>query len=204
MLERLGQIPQSIQTQNIYLNSLRVTAVPEAELITEETPNPDLDAIPATPPASYPVGRNYGVSVTYAQAFKNQGIETVDDVAAIQQIDLYEEPLGIPSKILHRISLRAKSIISGQIIQTETVEFPRNQLIYIDIETDEKCSKVWLIGLLVDGRFTQLNADSWQDEKRILEELLSFLGTHRGYIFVSYSGTGFDIRVTLNAMKSWA
>jgi len=164
--------------------------------------NPDTDTTPTTQPTStYPIERIYGVGARYAEAFKKQGIETVGDIAAIQKIDQYEEPLGIPAKILQRIRLRAKSIISGQTYQTETVEFPGEQLIYIDIETDEMCSRVWLIGLLVDGHFTQLYADNWLDERRILEELQSFLATHRGYILVSYSGTGFDIRVTLNAMK---
>jgi predicted RecB family nuclease len=168
-----------------------------------ETPSLDTNNTSEKQPnsATYPIEKIYGVGARYAESFKRQGIETIGDIAAIQQIDQYEEPLGIPSKVLHKIRLRAQSYINGQVYQTETIEFPGDRLIYIDIETDERCSKIWLIGLLVDGHFTQLYADSWEDERQILEEFLSFLGTHRGYTLVSYSGTGFDYRVTLNAMK---
>ena len=86
-------------------------------------------------------------------------------------------------------------------MQAEPFEFPGERLIYIDIETDPACRRVWLIGLLVDGWFTQLYANSWEEEKLILERFLGFLETHRGYSLVSYSGTGFDYRVTLNALR---
>jgi predicted RecB family nuclease len=122
-------------------------------------------------------------------------------VASITDIDEFEDSLGIPASVLRKIRLRALSIISGEILQTESVEFPGDRLIYIDIETDDRCSRVWLIGLLVDGRLTQFYADRWEDEKSILERFLDFLDTHRGYTLVSYSGTRFDYRVTLNAVK---
>jgi hypothetical protein len=73
-------------------------------------------------------------------------VETVGDVATIKEIGEFQDLLGIPAKVLHRIRLRALSYISGGVIQTEPVEFPSDKLVYIDIETDERCSRVWLIG----------------------------------------------------------
>lgn len=150
---------------------------------------------------SYPIESIYGVGHRYSEALRGIGVETVGELAKIQDIEELEEPLGIPAKVLRRIRLRALSIISGEVLQTKTFEFPSENIIYIDIETDPACNRVWLIGLLVDGRITQLYADNWQDEKHLLEKFLAFLETHRGHTLVSYSGTGFDIRVTLNALN---
>jgi len=44
-------------------------------------------------------------------------------------------------------------------------------------------------------------ADCWGEERAILEEFLEFLDRHHGYTLVSYSGTGFDYRVTQNAAR---
>ena len=153
------------------------------------------------PPSNYPVESIYGVGRRYSESLRKIGIETVGDIARITNIDKFEETLGIPAAVLHKIRLRAISYITGKILQTESVEFPGDSLIYFDIETDDRCNRVWLIGLLVDGRFTQFYADKWDDEKHILEKFLGFLETHRGYILVSYSGTCFDYRVILNAIK---
>jgi predicted RecB family nuclease len=148
-----------------------------------------------------PIETIYGVGSKYSKALREIGVENVGDVARITDIDQFEEPLGIPTATLRKIRLRALSIISGKTLQMKPVEFPGDRLIYMDIETDEKSSRVWLIGLLVDGRFTQFYADNWDDEREILEKLLHFLDTHRGYTLVSYSGTCFDYRVTVNALK---
>ncbi|MGD0804607.1 MAG: ribonuclease H-like domain-containing protein [Candidatus Bathyarchaeia archaeon] len=151
--------------------------------------------------ANFPIESIYGVGSRYSQALRGIGLETIGDVAGITDIDEFEELLGIPIAVLRKIRLRALSYVSGKILQTESIEFPGDRLIYIDIETDERCRKVWLIGLLVDGRFTQFYAEKWDDERHILERFLGFLGTHRGYTLVSYSGTGFDYRVTLKALN---
>jgi len=139
-----------------------------------------------------PIEIIYGVGRKYSEALKGIGVETVGDIARIQDIEDLEEPLGVPAATLRKIRLRALSYISGEILQTKSVEFPGDRLIYMDIETDDKCSRVWLIGLLVDGRFTQFYADGWDEERHILKRFLGFLDTHRGYTIVSYSGTCFD------------
>ncbi len=123
------------------------------------------------------------------------------DIAEIADIDEFEELLGISAAVLRKIRLRALSYMSGRILQTCSFEFPGDRLIYIDIETDDRCRRVWLIGLLVDGRFTRFYADTWDEERQILERFLGFLETQRGYTLVSYSGTCFDYRVPLNALN---
>ena len=178
---------------------------PQTSQETSE-PHPYLQDAPEVgqtknPPSNYPVESIYGVGHRYSESLRRIGIETVGDIARITNFTEFEESLGIPAAVLHKIRLRALSYIGGKILQTESVEFPGDRLIYIDIETDDRCNRVWLIGLLVDGRFTQFYADKWDDEKHILEKFLNFLETHGGSTLVSYSGTCFDYRVTLNAIK---
>lgn len=128
---------------------------------------------------SIPIERIYGIGRRHSEALRSIGVETVGEIAKITDIDEFEELLCIPAKVLHRIRLRALSYANGKVLQAEPFEFPGERLIYIDIETDLACSRVWLIGLLVDGWFTQLYAKSWEQEKQVLEKFLEFLETHR-------------------------
>jgi predicted RecB family nuclease len=152
-------------------------------------------------PRNHPVESIYGVGQRYSERLRDAGIYTIGDVAKIRDIEEFEDLLGISGKTLSKIRLRALSYVSGEVIQISAFEFPGDRLIYMDIETDDRCRRVWLIGLLVDGRFTQFYADSWDGEKDILERFLEFLDNHRGYTLVTYSGTGFDTRVTLGAAR---
>ncbi len=149
----------------------------------------------------HPIGALYGIGRQNREAFRSIGIETVDDLLNIEELEGLEESTGIPGAILKKTRLRAISYVSMETYQIHSFEFPANHHIFIDIETDIQCRRVWLIGLLIDGVFTQLYAESWGDEKRILEKFLTLLRRYEGYSLVSYSGTGFDIRVTLNACR---
>jgi hypothetical protein len=98
---------------------------------------------------SIPIESIYGIGKRYSEALRGIGVETVGEVDRIRDIDELEELLGIPAKVLHRIRLRALSYAGGEVLQAESFEFPGERLIYIDIETDPACSRVWLIGLLL-------------------------------------------------------
>jgi predicted RecB family nuclease len=91
-------------------------------------------------------------------------------------------------------------MVENKIFQVSPFIFPEDRLIFIDIETDLACQRVWLIGLLIDSKFIQLYADSWDEEKKILSDFLAILKKHPGYTLVSYSGTNFDYRVPLYAL----
>jgi predicted RecB family nuclease len=149
----------------------------------------------------HPIGALYGVGTQHAEAFRRIGIETVEDLLNIEEIEGLDESTGVPDAILRKTRLRAVSYVSMETYQIHPFEFPAEHQIFIDIETDVQCRRVWLIGLLIDGVFTQLYAESWENEKRILEEFLALLSRNEGYSLVSYSGTGFDYRITLNACR---
>ena len=125
----------------------------------------------------------------------------MEDLLRIEELEGFDESAGVSFAVLLKTRLRAVSYVNMETYQTHPFEFPVNHHIFIDIETDVQCRRVWLIGVLIDGVFTQLYAESWEDERRILEEFLALLRRHEGYSLVSYSGTGFDYRVTLNACR---
>jgi predicted RecB family nuclease len=100
--------------------------------------------------------------------------------------------------------LRAKSSLENSIFQISSFEPPDSNLIFIDIETDIACERVWLIGLLVDNQFIQLYADNWDEEKAILLRFLEILKDHSEYKLVSYSCTNFDYRVLLAALNRYS
>jgi hypothetical protein len=90
--------------------------------------NPRVDSIP--------VESIYGIGKRYSEALRGIGVETVGEVARITDLDEFDDLLGIPAKVLHRIRLRALSYASGEVLQTESFEFPGGRLVYIDVETD--------------------------------------------------------------------
>jgi hypothetical protein len=59
------------------------------------------------PPSNYPVESIYDVGHRYSESLRRIGVETVGDVARITDIDEFEESLGIPAAVLHKIRLRA-------------------------------------------------------------------------------------------------
>jgi predicted RecB family nuclease len=147
------------------------------------------------------VDRIWGVGNCYSRQLANSGITTIKELASHRSIEALSCSCEIPLKVLWKFQLRARSILEGKILQVSPFAFPEDKIIFIDIETDLACNRVWLIGLLVDGQFTQLYADDWRREKEILIKFLDFLNKYPDYVLVSYSGTRFDYRVLLQALK---
>ena len=147
------------------------------------------------------LNRIWGIGPTYSKMLNASGLININQLAANQDLDRLSQLSGISSKLLNKFQLRARSIVENKIFKTSEFEFPEEKLIYIDIETDLVCERVWLIGLLVDNEFIQLYADNWDEEKEILSKFLEILKKHPEHKLVSYSGTDFDCRVPLKALK---
>ncbi|MDH5402847.1 MAG: ribonuclease H-like domain-containing protein [Candidatus Heimdallarchaeota archaeon] len=73
-----------------------------------------------------------------------------------------------------------------------------DRLIFIDIETDLACERVWMIGLLQGNELVQLLAENWKEEEKILDDFANYLEGLPFNPLVFYSGTNFDIRVIWN------
>jgi predicted RecB family nuclease len=127
-------------------------------------------------------------------------IQTIGELADHTDLPQLSKESSISQRLLKKLQLRARSIVNRETIQTAPFQPPGNP-IYYDIETDLKCGRVWLIALLTQGELTQLYADSWNQEKEILEQFMATLNELPNHILVSYSGTRFDSRILTNAMK---
>jgi len=142
----------------------------------------------------------HGVGPVYTWKLAMSNIQTIGDLLDCHDLPHLSEESNISQGLLREMQLRARSIVNSRIIQIAPFESPENP-VYYDIETSLSCDKVWLIGLLIDGELYQLYADDWSEEKRILETFIDILQRFPENTLVSYSGTRFDSRVLLNAMK---
>lgn len=147
------------------------------------------------------VRRVYGVGESFEKRLGKAGIETVEQLSKIVDLEKTAKITSISQKILWKFKQAAKSMLSQEIYQINTFNVPSEKFIFVDIETDVNCERVWLIGLLIDGHFNQLYADNWDQERSILENFIKIIKEHPGYTLVSYSGTNFDYRVPLAALR---
>jgi len=147
------------------------------------------------------VQRIWGIGYSYAEKLQKCGITSIEELAKCSDSMKIAYSSGISQKLLNNFQLRAKAMLENRIIQTQPFRIPNEKMIFIDIETDLKCEKVWLIGLLVDGEFIQLYADNWSEEKGILKRFLEILQKYPDYLLVSYSSTYFDYRIPLEALR---
>lgn len=150
-----------------------------------------------------PVHHLWGIGQAYAMKLRSCGITNIDGLAHHANLTALMQQSDISLKRLRTFQLRAQSMLEQDIIQIAPFELPQSNAIFIDIETDLRCERVWLIGLLIDDECFQLYADTWLEEKAILLQFLRILRRYPTYDLVSYSGTNFDYRIPLDAMRRY-
>ena len=143
----------------------------------------------------------WGIGTIYSKKLGNSGITKVQELASYPDLEKLSTVSGISPHLLGMFQLRAKSKLENAIFQIYPFEAPDRNLIFIDIESNIVCERVWLIGLLVDNQFIQLYADNWSEEQSILLKFLRILKDHPNHNLVSYSCINFDYRVLLAALN---
>lgn len=143
---------------------------------------------------------NGSITDSHVRKLKNKGFETITDVAAIKQPMRLARSLGMTSStiidIVHTAQYRGKFVI-----RKGPIRLPRGYPIYFDIETDTKFTKIWLSGV-VDGRdmeYKKFYADTWLDEKQMLQKFGDYLSCRPNMPLYHFSRTDFDVRVTRQA-----
>jgi Icc-related predicted phosphoesterase/uncharacterized protein YprB with RNaseH-like and TPR domain len=142
----------------------------------------------------------HGIGHSRNYRLAQAGISTKLDLIMCEDLSKASTLSGLSESFLFKTQLRAKSIEMDTVYKIGSLSLPDNP-IFLDIETDIACTKVWLIGLLKDGIFTKFYADSWEEESKILSNLISFLKKHPERCLMSYSCTGFDRNVLIKALE---
>lgn len=143
----------------------------------------------------------YGVGRVRADKLVKCGINNIKHLAQCRNLDELARSTKFGEKHLRLLQLRAKSMLNNQSYQLAPFALHCDKAIFFDIETDIGGNRVWLIGYEVDGQFFQLYADSWEEERDILEMFLKVLEENLEHALVSFSGTNFDLRVLLKASQ---
>lgn len=143
----------------------------------------------------------HGIGPHYCDKLEKCEIKTIEQLANIENIASVSSISGFSIKHLSTLKAKAQSMLNSQVMQLSPFINPVFKPIYFDIETDVKCERVWMIGYLIDEKFTQLFAKNWDHEKRILTQFLEMLKQNPQRGLISYSGTNFDSRVVYNALQ---
>ena len=128
-------------------------------------------------------------------------IETIPQLAKAKNLEQISRITKLPKDFVERAQLNAISVIENKILRTSEIILPQNNVIFFDIETNVPPRKIWLIGVLHDGTFTQFFAKDWKQEKSMLTDFLEFLREKQMATLVSYSGNDFDRRVVCEALR---
>ena len=145
--------------------------------------------------------RLHSVGAVREEMFHDLGIKTIKDLAEVQDLSKIAKKSSFSVNFLRKLRLRAKSVSENRTYQIAPFALPDGDLIFFDIETDIACERVWLIGVLKEGRFTRFYADNWKQERKILRHFLHFLEENPDSYLVSSSGTGFDKNVIQRALN---
>ncbi len=143
----------------------------------------------------------HGVGPAVEEALSEAGITTIDQL--IKAPDLHEiaGSCGVPISTLSVLKAKARSLIEGEIYKIKDLKPIMGDITFFDIETDVACERVWLVGVLRGTEFRKFYADSWKQEREMLESFLEYLGNNRETKLVSFSGVNFDRNVVEKALR---
>ena len=127
-------------------------------------------------------------------------IKTIQDLAKLKNPERVSKKTRFSINFLKKLQLKARSVVENKVFQIAPLILPSQDLIFFDIETDTACKRVWLIGVLSNGKFTKFYAKNWKEEKSMLQNFLDFLRKKPNSVLVSYSGSGFDKVITHRAL----
>lgn len=136
-----------------------------------------------------------------AKKLRECGITSTNQLIEHKNLAELADKSKIPLSTLNKYKLKAESLVKKEIYQIAPFTIPDERFIYLDIETDLKSEKIWLIGFEMNGKYTQFYADTWEQEEGILLKFVKILKTNPKVTLLSFSGTNFDIRVLKNAME---
>jgi Icc-related predicted phosphoesterase len=143
----------------------------------------------------------HGIGPVRAEYLARRGVKNITQLSRIRDLANMARKSGISLSRLRTLQLKARSFLENRTYQVKPFSLVKEKAIFFDIETDTACERVWLIGLQIDGRFIQLYADNWVQEKMILKKFIDILKENPDYGLISYSTTNFDYRITLKAIK---
>jgi Icc-related predicted phosphoesterase/uncharacterized protein YprB with RNaseH-like and TPR domain len=128
-------------------------------------------------------------------------IRSVQHLADVRDLAPVSNQCSLSVRVLKRLQLTAMARLRDTVFKAGDFVFPTRDVIYFDIETDLERGKVWLVGALMGREFSRFYADTWGDEKKLLQSFLSYLeSTSSSTTLVSYSGSSFDRNVLRRAL----
>lgn len=145
--------------------------------------------------------RLHGIKQKRAFRFKEAGIKTIPQLAKAKKLEQISRMTKLSKDFVEKAKLNAISVTENRTLRTLETSLPQNNVMFFDIETDLSQRRIWLIGVLHDGTFTQFFAKDWKQEKSMLTDFLEFLREKQMATLVSYSGLNFDQRVVCEALR---
>ncbi len=140
-----------------------------------------------------------GIGPQRSRQLFNAGIRSCSDLRTTQDLDGLSQQTGIRLGLLQSFQYSAQAIQENIILRKRAFDLDIANVMFLDIETNLGCVKVWLIGVLYNGVFHQFYADTFEEEPDILRAFAQLVDKIQPKIIVSYSGMGFDQRVLIEA-----
>lgn len=145
----------------------------------------------------------FDVGEIYEQRLREVGISRVEQLAEVDP-ERAASSLKCSVNRARRIRFAAQAIVENRSIVLSRFELPEANHVYVDIETDENQTYIWLIGVFSEreGRFQQFLAKHPKCERDALAQFVEYASQRPDTVFLSMSGSKFDARVILARLKA--
>ena len=190
----LWNLKNKIQWKIVYSNGIEITRIVKLEDLLNS-----LDLVVDS--TTEDLMQIHNMNPKRAKKLRECGITSPNQLIEHKNLAELADKSKIPLSTLNKYKLKAESLVNKEPYQIAPFTIPDERFIYLDIETDLKSEKIWLIGLEIDGKYTQFYADTWEQEEEILLKFMKVLKANPKVTLLSFSGTNFDFRVLKNAME---
>lgn len=143
----------------------------------------------------------HGVGSSVKSALSNAGITTIDQLLEAPDLYWIAESSGVPFATISRIKAKARALKDGKPFKLKDLQPIASEAIFFDIETDIACERIWLVGVYSKAGFRRFYAETWEDERTILNNFLNYLKLTPSAVLVSFSGINFDRNVVEKALR---
>lgn len=150
----------------------------------------------------HPLHSLNGVGFAKGKILNKIGIKTFDDLLSFDTSKELNK-VGATVEYINKLKLYALSQVENKIYRLAPYQFPKENLLYFDIETDintpHDLRRVWSIAVHHNKKIIHFYAETWSKEKNILKQFITYLKSNTSAFLFSYSS--FDVSVLKHALS---
>jgi uncharacterized protein YprB with RNaseH-like and TPR domain len=144
-----------------------------------------------------------GIKAKRESRLSSAGIHNIDELAKASEARI-AKAIECGESEASRLRDRASALSKQEVVLRGKLQLPTTNRVYLDIETDVGGKFIWLVGIHAqdEGKSYALYADTPQDERQILSDMLRFIAMRGEINLISCSGSRFEQRLLTQRLSA--